>query len=64
MEFYKVLYWVLLFFLYVNDIFYSSNQLNFFLFADDTNLLYIEKNLSSLEVTANKELTIVCNIIG
>ena len=29
----------LLFLLYINDISYSSNQLNFFLFADDTNLL-------------------------
>ena len=57
----KVLYWVLFFFVYVNDISYSSNQMNFFPFADDTNLLYAEKNLSSLEVTANKELAIVCN---
>ena len=57
--FHKVLYWVLLVFLYVKDISYSSNQLNFFPFADDTNLLYPEKNLSSLEVTANKELAFV-----
>ena len=41
----------LLFLLYINDISYSSNQLNFFLFADDTNLLY----------AVNKELTSVCN---
>ena len=40
----------LLFLLYINDIIYSSNQLNFFLFADDTN----HKNLRSLEVTVNK----------
>ena len=51
----------LLFLLYINDISYSSNQLNFFLFADDTNLLYADKNLRSLEVTVNKELASVCN---
>ena len=49
------------FFLHFNDISYSSNQLNFFPFVDDTNPLYAEKNLSSLEVTASKELAIVCN---
>ena len=43
------------------DISYSSNQLNFYPFPDDTNLLYAEKNLSSLEVTGSKELAIVCN---
>ena len=37
----------LLFLLYINDISYSSNQLNFFLFADDTNLLYADRNLCS-----------------
>ena len=47
----------LLFLLYVNDIFYSSNQSSFFLFTDDTN----HRNLLSLEVTVNKELAIVCN---
>ena len=51
----------LLFLLYIYDISYSSKQLNFFLFADDTNLLYADKNLRSLEVTVNKELTSVCN---
>ena len=51
----------LLFLLYVNDISYSSNQLNFLLFADDTNLLYADNNLRSLEVTVNKKLTSVCN---
>ena len=52
----------LLFLLYINDIFYSSNQLNLFLFADGTNLLYADKTLRSLEVTVNKEpLATVCN---
>ena len=44
-----------------NDISYSSNQLNFFLFGDDTNLLYADKNFRSLELTVNRELAIVCN---
>ena len=35
----------LLFLIYVNDIQYSSNKLDFFLFADDTNLLYADKNI-------------------
>ena len=51
----------LLFLLYINDISYSSNHLNFFLFVDVTNLLDADKNLTSLEVTVNKELTSVCN---
>ena len=46
----------LLFLLYVNDIHHCSNKLNFFLFADDTNLLYADKNLKSLEQTVNTEL--------
>ena len=51
----------MLFLFYINDVSYSSNQLNCFLFADDTNLLYADKNLRSLEVTVNKELTSECN---
>ena len=35
----------LLFFVYVNDICNSCNQMRFYLFADDTNLLYADKNL-------------------
>ena len=51
----------MLFLLYTNDISHSSNQLNFFLFADDTSVLYADKNLRSQELTVNKELAIVCN---
>ena len=51
----------LLFLLYINDISYSSNQFNFFLFADDTNLLYADKNPRSLEAVVNKELASVSN---
>ena len=45
-----------LFLIYINDMHYSSNQLQFFLFADDTNLLYADKNLKPLEKVVNKEL--------
>ena len=46
----------LLFLIYVNDIQESSDKLNFFLFADDTNAVYADKNLKSLESTVNQEL--------
>jgi hypothetical protein len=50
----------LLFLIYVNDIQYSSNKLDF-LFADDTNLLYADKNLKSLETIVNKQLEYICD---
>ena len=46
----------LLFLLYVNDIYSSSKKLNFYLFADDTNILYSHNNLKSLENVMNFEL--------
>ena len=46
----------LLFFLFINDISNSSDQLRFYLFADDTNLLYADKNLRELENKVNTEL--------
>lgn len=46
----------LLFLLYINDIQNSSDKLNFYLFADDTNILYANKNLKSLELIVNQEL--------
>ena len=46
----------LLFLIYVNDIYKASNKLEFFLFVDDTNLLYANKNLRSLETVMNDEL--------
>ena len=46
----------LLFLIYINDIAYCSTKLKFFLFADDTNLLYADKNLKSLETIVNEEL--------
>ena len=58
----KILYWVLCCFWYLKwYLLYSSNQLNLFLFGDDTNLLYADKNFRSLELTVNRELAIVCN---
>ena len=43
----------LLFLLYINDIYTTSSKFKFHLFADDTNLLYADKNLKSLETTRN-----------
>ena len=40
----------LLFLLYINDIYNSSDKLSISLFADDTNLLYNDKNLRSLSL--------------
>ncbi len=39
----------------------SSDKLNFYLFADDTNLLYADKSLKSLESVVNSELIKVYN---
>ena len=46
----------LLFLIYINDIQESSEKFKFFLFADDTNILYADKNLRSLELIVNQEL--------
>ena len=43
----------LLFLIYINDIQECSEKLKFFLFADDTNILYADKNLRSLELIVN-----------
>ena len=47
---------LLLFLLYTNDIHTYSDAFNFYFFADDTNILYANKNLRSLEPTLNSEL--------
>ena len=39
----------LLFLIYMNDIYLCSNKLGFYLFADDTNLLYADDDLNTLE---------------
>ena len=46
----------LLFLIYINDIHNSSAKLSFYFFADDTNLLYADTNLKSLEKTDKREL--------
>ena len=47
----------LLFLLYINDLFLSSNYLSFILFADDTNIFLRHKDLASLTRMVNQELS-------
>jgi len=47
----------LLLLIYINDIHKSSDKLNFFLFADDTTILFARKNLKVLEQVVNSELS-------
>ena len=51
----------LLFLLYVNNIQHCSRKLKFFLFADDTNVLYSHENLKTLELIVNAELNNLFN---
>ena len=53
-----------LFPIYINDIYNSSKKLSFYLFADDTNLLYANKDLTSLESVINIELQKVCDCLN
>jgi len=46
-----------LFPIYVNDIQESSDKLKRFVFADDTKAVYADKNLKSLKLTVNQELS-------
>ena len=46
----------LLFLLYINDLFLSSNYLSFILFADDTNI-FLHKDLATLTRLINQELS-------
>ena len=46
----------LLFLLYVNDIFKSSEKLSFILFADDTNIFYQHEDIKVMTETLNNEL--------
>ena len=45
-----------LFLLYINDIKESSDKLSFYLFLEDINILFTDKNLKSLELYVNQEL--------
>ena len=47
----------LLFLLYINDLPSISKALNFYLFADDTNMYYESISLIDMEKTMNKELS-------
>ena len=49
------------YFLNVNDMYQCSNKLKFYFFADDTNILYADKNLKTLEVIVNTELRNFCD---
>ena len=51
----------LLFILYVNDITHTSNILDFILFADDTTILFSDKNIVSKINIVNRELVEVSN---
>ena len=42
--------------LYVNDIHKCSDKLKFYVFADDANILYANKNVKALEITLIAEL--------
>ena len=46
----------LLFLLYINDLPNISNQLEFFLFADDTNIYFEANNLDKIQEVMNKGL--------
>ena len=51
----------LLFLLYINDLYKSSNKLQFYLFAYDTSLTYANGDLKKLETEINEELFKVCS---
>ena len=47
----------LLFLIYINDLCYVSNVLEFILFADDTNIFFSHKDINTLSTTFNLEMT-------
>ena len=50
----------LLLLLFINNITNSSTKLKYFLFTDDTNLLYANRNMNLPETTINAELKLIC----
>ena len=46
----------LLFLVYIDDLPNTSKLLSFHLFADDTNIYFLSKNLNDLELILNQEL--------
>ena len=53
-----------LFLLYINDLPSISKILNFYLFADDTNIYYESNSLIYLERIVNKELHKLCLLLN
>ena len=53
----------LLFLICVNDVYNSSDELQFYLFADDTNLSYADKSLKSIESIVYGELAKIYNCL-
>ena len=51
----------LLFLLYVRDMYQCSNKFKLYLFADDTNILYADKNLKTSKLTVNAALRNFCD---
>ena len=49
----------ILFLIYINDLFNSSNALKFNIFADDSNLFFSHKDVRCLETIINNELKLV-----
>ena len=47
----------------VNDIHRCSNKFWFYLFADNSNILYADKNLKDLETIVNNELQNLYNTV-
>ena len=51
-----------LFLIYINDLPNISKVLNFYLFADDTNIYYESDSLQELETVINKEFNLWLNV--
>ena len=56
MVFHKALLGLLLFLIYINDLYEASNILGSIMFADDKNLFYSHQNINDLFSTVNSEL--------
>ena len=55
----RVVHYVLLFLLYINDLPNWSKKLSFWVFADDTNMFYTSDKLEHLKTHMNEELKLV-----
>ena len=50
----------LFFILYINDLCYASSVLKFFLFADDTNIFFSDKDINRAEEVLNDNIKLLC----